>query len=207
MISRVDCPTDMAKQLEFWFDLGSPAAYLAWKRLPQFAQRTGVTIAYRPMLLGGVFKAQGNASPVTIPAKGKWLLEDLVRFARRDGVPLGYPPGFPINTLTLMRMAIGLQMREPARFVDYVDAMYDAIFGRPRDMRDENVLAEVLAAAGFNPAAMLALAADPEVKQALIRNTEDAVSRGVFGAPTFFVGNAMFWGQDRMDFVAEALAA
>jgi 2-hydroxychromene-2-carboxylate isomerase len=197
----------MAKQVEFWFDLGSPAAYLAWKRLPQLLRRTGASVAYRPMLLGGVFKAQGNVSPVTIPAKGKWLLQDLARYARRDGVPLGYPPGFPINTLTLMRCAIGLQIREPGRFLPYVDAMFDAIFGQARDLRDEKVVAEALAAAGFEPAKTLALAADPEVKQALIRNTEEAVARGVFGAPTFFVDGAMFWGQDRMDFVAEALAA
>jgi len=196
----------MAKRFEFWFDLGSPAAYLAWKRLPRFLQRTGASVAYKPMLLGGVFKAQGNASPVTIPAKGKWLLGDLQRYARRDGVPLGYPPGFPINTLTLMRQAIGLQMRKPERFTAYVDAMYDAIFGRPRDMRDEKLVAETLAAAGFDPAEILALAADAEVKQTLIRNTEAAVARGVFGAPTFFVDGVMFWGQDRMDFVAEALA-
>jgi 2-hydroxychromene-2-carboxylate isomerase len=196
----------MTQQFEFWFDLGSPAAYLAWKRLPRFQWRTGATVACRPMLLGGVFKAQNNASPVTIPAKGKWVLEDLARHARRDGVPFGLPPGFPLNTLALMRIAIGLQMREPARFVRYVDAMYDAIFGRPRDLRDEKVLAEVLAASGFDAPKTLALAADPEVKQALIRNTEEAVARGVFGAPTFFVGERMFWGQDRMDFVAEALA-
>jgi 2-hydroxychromene-2-carboxylate isomerase len=197
----------MGKSFEFWFDLGSPAAYLAWKRLPKFVQATGATVAYKPMLLGGVFKATGNASPVTIPAKGKWLLADLARTARRDGVPLGYPPGFPVNTLALMRAAIGLQMRKPARFAPFVDAMFDAIFGAPRDMRDEKVIGETLAAAGFAPAEILALAADAEVKQALIKNTEEAVARGVFGAPTFFVGEEMFWGQDRMDAVAEALAA
>ena len=197
----------MAKRLEFWFDLGSPAAYLAWKRLPGFARRTGAAIAHQPMLLGGVFKAQGNASPVTVPAKGKWVLADFARTARRDGVPLAYPPGFPINTLALMRAAIGLQMRQPERFVAYVDAMYDAMFRSARDLRDEAALIAVLAGAGFDPAAVMALAADPEVKQALIRNTELAVSRGVFGAPTFFVGDEMFWGQDRMDAVAEALAA
>lgn len=196
----------MAKRVEFWFDLGSPAAYLAWKRLPAFARRTGAEIVHRPMLLGGVFKATGNASPITIPAKGKWLLEDLARAARKDGVPLAYPPGFPLNTLPLMRAATGLQLREPARFAPYVDAMYDAMFGQPRDLREEQALAEVLAAAGFAPAQILALAADPEVKQALIKNTEEAVARGVFGAPTFFVGEEMFWGQDRMDAVAEALA-
>jgi 2-hydroxychromene-2-carboxylate isomerase len=157
------------------------------------------------MLLGGVFKATGNASPVTIPAKGKWLLEDLARAARKDGVPLSYGPGFPINTLALMRGAIGLQMRDPGRFAPYVDAMFDAIFASARDMRDEKVIGETLAAAGFAPVEMIALAADAEVKQALIRNTEEAVARGVFGAPTFFVGEKMFWGQDRMDAVAEAL--
>ena len=196
----------MAKHFEFWFDLGSPAAYLAWKRLPKFLQSTGASVAHKPMLLGGVFKATGNASPVTIPAKGKWLLEDLARAARKDGVPLAYGPGFPINTLALMRAAIGLQLRRPERFAPYVDAMYDAMFGQPRDMRDEKAVAGALAAAGFAPAQIMALAADAEVKQALIRNTEEAVARGVFGAPTFFVGEEMFWGQDRMDAVAEALA-
>jgi 2-hydroxychromene-2-carboxylate isomerase len=194
------------KQFEFWFDFGSPAAYLAWKRLPQFLRRTGATVAHRPMLLGGVFKATGNASPITIPAKGKWILEDLARSARKDGVPLSYGPGFPVNTLALMRGAIGVQLRKPDRFTPFVDAVYDAMFGRAADLRDEKVVAEVLAAAGFAPAEVLALAANPEVKQALIRNTEEAVARGVFGAPTFFVGSEMFWGQDRMDAVAEALS-
>jgi 2-hydroxychromene-2-carboxylate isomerase len=195
----------MARQFEFWFDLGSPASYLAWKRLPKFLARTGASVVHKPMLLGGVFKAQGNASPVTVPAKGKWLTGDLARYASRDGVPLAYPPGFPINTLAFMRAAIGLQMREPARFMHYVDAMYDAIFGRGLDMNDEKIVAGVLSAAGFDPAPIMALASDPEVKQALIRNTEEAVAKGVFGAPTFFVGGEMFWGQDRMEFVAEAL--
>ena len=195
------------KQLEFWFDLGSPAAYLAWKRLPQFLRKTGAGAVHKPMLLGGVFKATGNASPVTIPPKGKWIRADLTRAARKDGVPLSFGPGFPINTLPLMRAAIGLQMRKPGRFAPYVDAMYDAMFAKPRDMRDEKTIAEVLSAAGFAPAEILALTADPEVKQALIKNTEEAVARGVFGAPTFFVGDEMFWGQDRMDAVAEALAA
>jgi len=197
----------VSKQFEFWFDLGSPAAYLAWKRLPGFAQKTGARATHKPMLLGGVFKATGNASPVTIPAKGKWLLEDLARAARKDGVPLAYGPGFPINTLALMRAAIGLQQRSPERFAPYVDAMFDAMFREPRDMRDEKEVAGVLSAAGFAPAQIMALTADPEVKQALIGNTEEAVARGVFGAPTFFVGDKMFWGQDRMDAVAEALSA
>ena len=195
----------MAKSFEFWFDVGSPAAYLAWKRLPAFAAQNKASALVRPMLLGGVFKATGNASPVTIPAKGKWILADLARIARRDGVPLAYPPGFPLNTLFLMRAATGLQLREPARFPPFVDLAYDLIFGRALDLRDEAVLAGGLQSGGFDPASLQALAADPDVKQALIRNTEEAVAKGVFGAPTFFVGDEMFWGQDRMDDVAAEL--
>jgi len=197
----------MSKSFEFWFDLGSPAAYLAWKRMPAFERRTGATAIHKPMLLGGVFKATGNASPVTIPAKGKWLTGDLARTARRDGVPLSYGPGFPINTLALMRGAIGLQMRRPERFAPYVEAMYGAIFGSARDMREPKEIAAALAGAGFDPAEILALSGEPDVKQALIRNTDEAVAKGVFGAPTFFVGEELFWGQDRMDQVAEALAS
>ncbi len=175
--------------------------------MPAFLARTGATAVHKPMLLGGVFKATGNASPVTIPAKGKWILGDLARSARRDGVALSYGPGFPINTLALMRGAIGVQLRMPARFTAYVDAMYNAMLANPRDLREPTVIAEVLTAAGFDAAQIIALTADPDVKQALIRSTEEAVSKGVFGAPTFFVGDEMFWGQDRMDAVAEALAA
>lgn len=184
------------KSFEFWFDVGSPAAYLAWKRLPSFAAANHAAVVHKPMLLGGVFKATGNASPVTIPAKGKWLFADLARAAQRDGVPLGYPPDFPVNTLALMRAAIGLQQKSPERFVAFVDAAFDSIFGIPRkDIRE----------GGFDPDAILALTNDPGIKAALIRNTEEAVSRGVFGAPTFFVGDELFWGQDRMDDVARAL--
>jgi 2-hydroxychromene-2-carboxylate isomerase len=186
----------MAKSFEFWFDVGSPAAYLAWKRLPAFSTRHGASVQHKPMLLGGVFKATGNASPVTIPAKGKWLLGDLARAAKRDGVPLGYPPEFPVNTLALMRAAIGLQRKSPERFVAFVDVAFDSIFSIPRKNIQDG---------GFEPDAILALTNDPEVKQALIRNTEEAVARGVFGAPTFFVGDEMFWGQDRMNELAEAL--
>jgi 2-hydroxychromene-2-carboxylate isomerase len=195
----------MSRSFEFWFDLGSPAAYLAWKRLPAFEMQTGATALHKPMLLGGVFKAQGNASPVTIPAKGKWILADLARYAKKDGVPLSYGPGFPVNTLPLVRAVIGVQMREPARFKPLVDALYDGMFANLLDMADPATIKEVLAAAGFDAAKILELTGDAEVKQALIRNTEEAVAKGVFGAPTFFVGKTLFWGQDRMDAVAEAL--
>jgi 2-hydroxychromene-2-carboxylate isomerase len=193
------------KTVEFWFDVGSPAAYLAWHRLPKIAAEEGAAIEYRPMLLGGVFQAAGNHSPMTVPAKGRYMMVDLERFAHRDGTPFSHNPFFPINTLTLMRGVVGLQMRDPARMRPYVDAVYRAIWVDGRDMNDPAVVAEVLQRAGFDPQSMLALAADAAVKDRLKAVTAEAVERGVFGAPTFFVDGHMYWGQDRLDFVQQAL--
>lgn len=194
------------KQVEFFFDFGSPASYLAWTQMPRIARETGAALVCRPMLLGGVFKATGNASPVTVPAKGRWMMGDLARWAQRWGVPFAFNPAFPINTLTLMRGAVGLQQREPARLAAYGDAVFAALWRDRRNLGDAAVLAQVLAEAGFDAAAFEAMVADPAVKAALIANTEEAVARGVFGAPTCFVGEQMFFGQDRLDFVREALA-
>jgi len=197
----------MSKTVEFYFDVGSPAAYLAWMQVPKLAAETGATIDYRPMLLGGVFQATGNKSPMEVPAKGSYMVTDLQRFAARYGVPFNHNPHFPINTLLLMRGAIGLQIREPARMVPYVDAVYRAIWVDGKNMNDPATVGAVLQQAGFDQAALLALAADPEVKDRLKAVTQDAVARGVFGAPTFFVDGHMYWGQDRLDFVQQALKA
>lgn len=197
----------MGKTVEFFFDLGSPAAYLAFRRLPAICEAADATLHWRPMLLGGVFQATGNQSPVNIPAKGRYLFADLQRFARRHDIPFRQNPHFPINTLTLMRMATGLQLREPQRFLPYVEAVYRAIWADGLDMNDPAVVAGVLRQAGFDPDALLALAGDGQVKQRLKDDTQEAVARGVFGAPTFFVDGEMYWGQDRLDFVKEALEA
>ena len=199
--------SDAKRTVEYFFDVGSPTSYLAWSQLPQIAAETGATIAWRPMLLGGVFKATGNASPVTVPAKGRWMNEDIARWARRYGVPFAFNPHFPINTLTLMRGAAGLQLRRPADFLRYLDVIERAMWETPKNLGDPGVLAATLAAAGFDADEFIALVSDPEIKAKLVANTEEAVARGVFGAPTFFVGDAMFFGQDRLDFVREALLA
>jgi 2-hydroxychromene-2-carboxylate isomerase len=195
----------MNKQIEFFFDFGSPTSYLAYTQLPKIATETGATLVWRPMLLGGVFKATGNASPVTVPAKGRWMFQDMARWARRYRVPLAMNPFFPINTLTLMRGAVGMQMRRPAEFERYVDAVFGAMWAQPSNMGDPAVMAETLQRAGVDAAAVAALAGDAEVKAKLVANTDEAVARGVFGAPTMFVGEQMFFGQDRLDFVREAL--
>ncbi len=197
----------MSKSVEYYFDFGSPAAYLASTQLSALAAQTGATVVWRPMLLGGVFVATGNASPASVPAKGKYIFRDFARFAQRYGVPLNTNPFFPINTITLMRIATGLQMRHDPRFMDYCAAMNRAIWVDAQNMNDPATVAKVLQAAGFDAAALLALAAEQAVKDKLKAQTEAAVARGIFGAPTFFVGEHMFWGQDRLDFVREALAS
>ena len=196
----------MSKSVEYFFDFGSPTSYLAYTQLPKIAAEAGAEVVWRPMLLGGVFKATGNASPVSVPAKGRWMNGDIARWAGRYGVPFRFNPHFPINTLTLMRGATGLQMRQPADFARYLEVVHRAMWESAANLGDPAVLAATLAAAGFDGDAFMALVSDPEVKARLVASTEEAVTRGAFGAPTFFVGEAMFFGQDRLDFVREALA-
>jgi len=196
----------VSKTVEFYFDVGSPTAYLAHKRLQQLLAQYGLELRYMPMLLGGVFKASGNTSPIAIPAKGKYMLEqDLPRFAARYGVPLSFNPHFPINTLNLMRAAIAAQQLgcDDA----YLDRVFDAIWVEKKNMGDAAVVEQVLADAGLDAGALIARSQDPAVKAELVANTEAAVARGVFGAPTLFMDGAMYFGQDRLDFIEEALQA
>ncbi|QZP23163.1 MULTISPECIES: 2-hydroxychromene-2-carboxylate isomerase [unclassified Pseudomonas] len=196
----------MRKTLEFFFDLGSPATYLAYTQLPALCTATDTQLVYKPMLLGGVFKATGNASPITVPAKGRYMLDDLARYARRYNVPLRFNPHFPINTLVLMRAVTGIQLHQPERFLDFVDCLFHALWVEGRHLGDPAVVAAVLTEYGFAANEILNLANDETVKAALKDNTEQAVQRGVFGAPSMFVGNQLFFGQDRLEFVREALS-
>ncbi|MDR2308317.1 MAG: 2-hydroxychromene-2-carboxylate isomerase [Paucimonas sp.] len=196
----------MSKTVEFFLDLGSPATYLAWTQLPALCARHGARLEYRPILLGGVFQATGNASPVMVPAKGRYLRIDLKRHADRYGVPLALPPGFPVNTLLLMRGLIGTQLFAPERFEALLKVLFEGLFVHARNLSEPAVLDETLAQGGLDAEAFHALAARPEVKDALRQATEQAVERGLFGAPTFIVEGQMYFGQDRLDFVEQALA-
>ncbi|MFU2330083.1 2-hydroxychromene-2-carboxylate isomerase [Pseudomonas sp. NFX98] len=195
----------MSKTVEFYFDLGSPATYLAYTQLPKICEQTDSQLIYIPFLLGGVFKATGNASPATIPAKGRYMFQDLDRYAKRYGVTLKYNPHFPINTLMLMRAVTGMQLRHPLRFAAFIDCLFKALWVEGRSLDEPATVAAVLTQNGFDPNEVLALTADEEVKAALKDNTEKAVQRGVFGAPSMFVDDQLFFGQDRLDFVLEAL--
>jgi 2-hydroxychromene-2-carboxylate isomerase len=197
----------MTQRIDFYFDVGSPTAYLAWTQLPSIARDTGAELVYHPVLLGGIFQATGNASPMTNAAKGAYMVRDLKRFARHYDVPLAFNPHFPINTLTLMRIATGVQQHQPERFPALVEALYTAMWVDGRNLGDDTILRQTLAQAGFDADEALRLAGDDAVKAQLKQVTEAAVQRGLFGVPTIFVGEEMFWGQDRLDFVRETLAA
>jgi 2-hydroxychromene-2-carboxylate isomerase len=157
------------------------------------------------MLLGGVFQATGNSSPATVPLKGQHSWIDLERWAKYFGVSIKPNPHFPINTLQLMRGAVGMQMRGAAEFHRYLSTVFSAMIAQPRNLGAPEELAAVLGAAEISPALFLDLIKDDKVKEKLRANTEEAVARGVFGAPTFFVGDDMYWGQDRLHFVDLAL--
>jgi 2-hydroxychromene-2-carboxylate isomerase len=196
----------MSKQVEFYFDFGSPNAYLAYTQLPALAARCGAGIVWQPMLLGGVFQATGNRSPAEVPAKSRWSRTDIQRWVRRYGIEFRHNPHFPVNTLALMRGAVGVQLRgEEDAFRRYVDAMFRAMWVEERNLAEPVEVAHAVKAAGLDPEEVQAMIADPEVKTALKERTERAVERGVFGAPTFFVDDELFFGQDRMHFVEEAL--
>ena len=196
----------MTQTVEFLFDVGSPYTYLAYHQLPKIAAEKDAEVIWRPMLLGGVFQATGNHSPIEIPAKGRYSLIDLQRWAAHFGVPLTMNPNFPLNTLQLMRGAVAYQLRGEAEFQRYLAPMFGAMFERPRNLGQAEQVTAVLQENGLDAAEFPALISEPAVKDQLKRNTEEAVARGVFGAPTFFVGEQMFWGQDRLDFVEQALA-
>ena len=195
----------MTKTVEFFYDFGSPTVYLAATQLPSIAGSVGATIDWRPMLLGGVFKSTGNQSPVVVAAKAAYMNDDLERFAKRYGVPFRFNPHFPINTLALMRGAVAYQ-DDVVVSSTYRDAIFTAIWVEARNLNEPDVIGQVLGDAGLDPAELMNRIGQQTVKDQLIANTEEAVNRGVFGAPTFFVSEQMFFGQDRLDFVAEALS-
>lgn len=193
------------KSVEFYFDLGSPYSYLAYYRLLQMAERQEIQIVYKPILLGGVFKATGNRSPIEIPVKGVYSILDMQRWSEYYHIPMQMNPHFPMNTLTLMRILTGVQLLHLEKFEQVLKLLFDAMFGTPQNLNEPTVLAEVLKPSGFSVEDIMSIVQSDVVKQKLITETEQAIQRGIFGAPTFFVGDEMYWGQDRLHFVEQAL--
>lgn len=195
---------------EFIFDFGSPNAYLAWKVIPEIEARTGAAFDAVPCLLGGIFKATGNQSPMTananIPAKMAYEMLEMRRFIVRHGLTrFQMNPHFPINTLQMMRIAVAA--KRDGSLAPVMSAIFPAMWEDGKKMDDPAVVGETLALAGLPAERLLAAANEPDVKAALVANTEGAVARGAFGIPTFFVGDEMWFGKDRLGEVEEALRA
>ena len=197
----------MAKTLEFIFDFVSPNAYLAWYPVKDIVARTGATLKVTPVFLGGMHRLTGNAPPfqrdADVKGKNAYAMLEMRRFIARHGLDkFAMHPQFPFNSVTLQRMLLAV---EGERRVALVDALLPAIWESGIALDDAEGLGAVLAGAGFDPAALLAATQDAAIKQQLIDNTEDAVARGTFGIPTFYVGGEMFFGKERLNQVEEEL--
>ena len=195
----------MTRRIEFFFDYGSPYSYLANAQLPALAERHGAVLVYRPFLLGGVFKSTGNQSPATqsVDAKRAYGGATLKRWVARYGVSFAPNPHFPINTLPLMRLCIAAQ--KEGVFEEFHRTVYPAFWAEGRNLGDPDVIARVLAAGGVDAPKLVERSAQDDVKAELRANTDEAVSRGAFGAPTCFLGDEMFFGADHLTFLEEAL--
>jgi len=196
--------------VEFHFDFGSPNAYLSHLVVPAIERRTGVRFEYVPVLLGGVFKATNNVSPAVslrgIKNKGEYAELETRRFLARHGISrYARNPFFPVNTLQIMRGAVAA--KRLGCYERYVDEVYRHMWADPKKMDEPAVIAAALRESGLPADDLLALAADADVKQELIANTERSVARGTFGSPTFFVGDAIFFGKDRLREVEEEIEA
>ena len=194
----------------FYFDFGSPNAYLAHKVIPDIERRTGARFVYVPALLGGIFKATGNQSPAQafagIPSKLAYEAKETRRFVKRHGITeYAMNPHFPVNTLQIMRGAVAAQ--QLGVFEAYVDAVYRAMWVDGLKMDDPAVIRQAFADAGLPADRLLELMGDQGVKAKLIENTEAAVAYGVFGSPSFLVGDELFFGKDRLRDVEEEVTA
>ncbi len=200
----------MTPKVEFLFDFGSPNAYLAGKVIPDIEGRTGVKFDYVPILLGGVFKLTGNSSPAEslkgVKNKLAYMEIETRRFIRRHGIATFKPnPFFPVITLMLMRGAVAAQFE--GVFEPYVSAAFHHMWEEPKKMDDPKIVRDTLLSSGLDADRLLARAQDQDVKNRLMELTQNAVDRGAFGSPTFFVGKEMFFGKDQLRDVEEEIRA
>ena len=193
----------MSKKLEYFFDYVSPFSFLADSQVPGLVQRTGAELIYRPFFLGGVMQASGNAPPAAVPAKGKYMFTDIARWLDRYGLELKFNPHFPVMTVKPMRAAI--VALEQGVFPAFHQALFQAMWRDEKNVGDATVLGEVLSGAGLDAEAILGRIGDDDIKQQLKANSDEAVERGAFGAPTFYVEGEMFFGNDRLDFLEAKL--
>ena len=190
----------MAEPIDFYFEFASPYGYLASTQIDSIGARRGRGVRWHPIMLGAALKATGSKPLVEIPLKGPYMMRDLPRFARLLGVPFIVPPRMPANSLHASRAAVWLEERDgPEAAKALAKAILQAHWGEGRDIGAPELVAEIAAPLGVEPAALLAAVADPAIKQRLKDETEASLERGVFGSPFIFVGGEPFWGVDRLD--------
>ena len=192
---------------KFIFDFGSPKTYLVYKLLPGIEKRTNIKAEYVPVLLGGIFKSTNNVSPIesfkTVPAKGKYDDLDTARFVKKHNIAFNFNSNFPINTLNLMRGAIYAQENEI--FDKYVEVVFKSMWVDNKKMDDLEVIQSVLLENGLPVKEIFEGTQDQKIKDKLIKNTSEAVERGVFGAPSMLVNNELFFGKETLQDVEELL--
>ena len=194
----------MSKTVTFYYDYGSPTCYLAWTQLPAICDKHGASLVRKPVLLGGIFKATGNSTPVAIPAKAAWMMADISRFAAHYGVPFSKAPNFPFNSVPSMRGAIWASTL--SKLEDYDKALFEAAWVNQVDIGNVDILKEVVGASGLDAEAFAAAIQTDGIKRGLIDTTNEAVAAGAFGAPTFVVDGVMHWGQDRLPWIERAIS-
>ena len=196
-------------RVEFHFDFGSPNAYLSHRVIPGIEARTGVTFTYVPVLLGGIFKLTNNQPPMVqfkgIRNKQEYHRRETARFIGKHGIAFKMNPHFPVNTVQIMRGAVAADM--DGQLAPYVEAVFHHMWEEPKKMDDVEVIRAALTQSGIDAARVLARIQDQDVKDKLLQNTEASVERGNFGSPTFFVGDEMFFGKDRLRDVEEEIIA
>lgn len=186
----------MSKTIEFFWDVGSPYTYMASTQIDELAKSWGAQLICRPFLLGGVFRDTGNQPPANIKIKGKYMLNDLSLWAKHYQVPFHFPEFFPVNSLLPMRVATVLH--GTAKESSYRHSIMNAYWVEGKDPSSPETIQSVLKSLDLNPKEILEMTQNPEIKQTLKNTTSEAVQRGAFGAPSFFIGEQMFWGNDRL---------
>lgn len=194
------------REIELFFDIGSSYSYLAATQMEALAARTGVPVRWRPFLLGGVFKATGNDMPARLPAKAKWMLQDMALWARDYDVPFRMPSRFPLITLRTQRALAAAERLTGAALPAFALALFRGYWCDDQDITTDPVISAAARAAGLDADAIIAAIDAPETKDLLRATTEEAVRRGAFGAPAMFVGDALFWGNDRIPLLERYLA-
>ena len=189
----------MIKPFEFYFDFGSPYTFLAHKQIRKIEKDNSIKIKYKPILLGGLLKSTGIKPNVDIPIKAKHMIKDCKLWAEKYNIQFKFNNYFPINTLNLMRCVLVAEEKGFAQ--NFINKVFDAIWKDGLNLNDDTVVHKLLKNLDINPKSFLIETADIKIKEELKKRTDDAYKKGIFGSPSFFINNKMFWGQDRLEFV------